>query len=320
MRCLWIFLMMVVMASCIKEVEFNGEQSEPLLVVNGLQQVGQPARLCVEKSVFFLKATNDFRVNDVHVDLYVNGAYKESLQVRDSVLTETYIDWNGGNDTLLERVTYAFNYCEGQYVLCAGDRLRFEVSSSEFENVAEGEVTMPDAPNVIGFDTLRVEYSAEMSQRTVYLSLTLDDPSGKDFYNLCPRDGLTGFYSGDPVFMDFSNFEFADLMGESSDYYGGGFYNVISDSYFDGKTYSVSMNVYSWGDDYYEPFTLEVSRVDEALYQYNRTYQAYANTDPESMIGMFTEPVQVYSNVKNAIGVVCAQSQPVTMVVDLRAR
>ena len=38
------------------------------------------------------------------------------------------------------------------------------------------------------------------------------------------------------------------------------------------------------------------------------------------MIGMFTEPVQVYSNVKNAIGVVCAQSQPVTMVVDLRAR
>lgn len=308
---------MVVMASCIKEVEFDGEQSAPLLVVNGLQQVGQPAHLCVEKSVFFLNANNDCRVSDVHVDLYVNGTFKESLQVRDSVLTETYIDWNDGNDTLMERLAYAFNYCEGQYVLCAGDHLRFEVTSSEFEDMAVAETTMLESPDVISFDTVRVEYSEEESYRTIYFSLTLNDPSGRDYYNLCPRDGLDGFSSGDPVFLDFSNFEFEDLMGEGSEYFGRGAFNVISDSYFDGKTYSVSMDVYSWGDDYTVPFTMEVSRVDEALYQYNKTYRAYANTDPESLVGMVTEPVRVYSNVKNGVGLVAAQSQPIVMTINL---
>jgi hypothetical protein len=312
-------LMALGLAACVKEVEFDGKQSDPLLVVNGLQQVGRPARLCVEKSVFFLDNRKDCRVKDVEVDLYVNGSFKEALQVRDSIINETYIDWNDGDELYLERLCYAFTYCEGQYILCAGDQLRFEVRSSEFEDTAEAEVTMPDVPNVISFDTVRIDYQdyQEDNLRTVYFSLTLDDPSGTDYYNLSPRDGLVGFISSDPVFTDFSNFELEDLMGESSDYYGNGSYNVINDNYFDGKTYSISMNVYSWGDYFYEPFVLEVSRVDEAMFQYKQTYTAYANTDPEGLIGMFTEPVRVYTNVKNGVGVVCAQSQPVTLCIDL---
>ena len=305
------------LVSCVKEVEFDGEQSDPRLVVNGLQQVGHPARLRVEKSVFFLDSNRDCRVKDVHVDLYVNGAFKEALQVRDSLVTETYIDWNGGNDTLVEYLYYAFNYCEGQYVLCAGDQLRFVVTSSEFDDAAEAEVTMPDVPNVISFDTVRVEYSPDVMPLTVYFSLTLDDPEGKDYYNLCPRDGLMGFSSSDPVFADLANIEIDDLMGESNDYYANGSYNIISDAYFDGKTYSISMSTNSWDYDYYQPFTLEVSRVDEALYQYKTSYTAYENSDPESVAGMFIEPVRVYTNVKNGIGVVCAQSQPLTLVIDL---
>ena len=304
------------LTACVKEVEFDGEQTDPLLVVNGVQQVGQPARLCVEKSVFFLNANRDCRVKDVEVDLYVNGAFKESLQVRDSVCYETYIDWNDGDEIVMERLDYAFTYCEGQYVLCAGDRLHFEVRSSEFDDAAEAEVTMPAAPNVISFDTVRVDHPVD-NPCTVCFSLTLDDPAGKDYYNLCPLDGLVGFFSSDPIFTILSNFELDDLMGESSEYYAYGAYNVINDAYFDGRTYSISMNVYSWGEDFYEPFTLEVTRVDEAMYQYEQTYAAYSNSDPESLIGMFTEPVRVYTNVKNGIGVVCAQSQPITFSIDL---
>ena len=309
-------MMMLGLTSCVKEVEFDGEQSESLLVVNGLQQVGQPARLCVEKSVFFLDAKKDCRAKDVQVDLYVNGDFKEALQVRDSILTEVYYDWTEEGEVMKERLLYAFNYCEGQYVLCAGDRLRFEVRSSEFDDAAEAETTMPDMPNVISFDTVRVDRVENTSTYTVYFSLTLDDPLGIDYYNLCPYDGLVGFSSSDPVFADLTSIEVENLMGESSEYYAYGPINVFSDAYFDGKTYSVSMSAYSWGDEYYEPFTLEVSRVDEALYQYKRTYDAYQQSDPESLLGMFTEPVRVYSNVKNGTGVVCAQSQPVTLVLD----
>lgn len=300
------------LASCVKEVDFNGEQSESLLVINGIQQVGQPTHLNIEKSHFFMDADKDCRVKDLVVDLYVNGAFKETLMVRDSLLITTYIDWNGGNEVEVEQLDYAFNYCEGQYVLCAGDQLRFEVRSSEFD-MATVEVAMPDVPNVISFETV----SVDTATYTVHFALKLDDPVGADFYNLYPRDGLDGFISSDPVFTDYMDLYTEDLTGESSDYYGRGPYNVFRDFYFDGKTYTVSLSTSIWELDFQEPFTLEVSRVDENLYRYQTTYEAYIESDPESFIGMFTEPVQVYSNVKNGVGVVTAQSQPVVFSIDL---
>ena len=314
-------LMMVLMAlglgACVKEVDFNGEQSDPLLVVNGMQKVGQPTRLCVEKSTFFMDAAKDCRVNDVAVDLYVNGVFMEALQVRDSMVTEMHIDWNSGDEVEVEELLYAFNYCEGQYLPCAGDKLRFEVRSSEFET-ATAEVTMPEAPHVISFDTVNFAYDTSAYELSVLqFALKLDDPQGTNYYNLFPRDALSGFTSSDPVFTDLMDFEVGELVGESNDYYGYGPYNVFPDTYFDGKTYSVSMKVSLWSYQFNEPFTLEVSCVDEHLYRYRTTYNAYNASNPESLLGMFTEPVQVYSNVRNGIGVVAAQSSSVIFTINI---
>lgn len=317
-KIIYLFVILV-LASCTKEVDFTGTQSDPLLVVNGLQQVGQPARLCVEKSVFFLDDRPDCRVKDVHVDLYVNGAFKESLQVRDSLQIEYYTIWTEAGEFDKERLRYAFNYCEGEYLLCEGDQLRFEVRSSEFET-ATAEVTMPDAPNVISFDTVRVESENEYETK-VRFALKLNDPLGTDYYNLYPQDGLAGFTTSDPIFTEFTSVEdIEDVFGEN-DYYGYGRYNLFTDKFFDGSEYSISMEVsiyhYDENQIFYEPFILEVTRVDNNLYQYQKSFEAYSSSDSESLVGMFTEPVQVYSNVKKAIGVVAAQSRPVTMIIDL---
>lgn len=302
-------------AACTKEVDFTGTQSDPLLVVNGLQQVGQPARLQIEKSTFFLDDQPDCRVKDLCVDLYVNGVFEESLKVRDSMEMENYIIWSDTGEMYVERLRYAYNYCEGEYILQAGDELRFEVRTSEFD-LATAEVRMPEAPQVISFDTVRVKPEYE-SEKTVFFALKLKDPSGNDYYNLYPRDGLSGFTSSDPVFTDLTAVEdIEDIFSENS-YYGRGQYNMFSDKFFDGSEYSVSMEISVYGDVFYEPFTIEVTRLDANLYQYLKSYRSYQSVDPESIIGMFTEPVQVYSSVKNAIGVVGAQSQPVTLTIDL---
>ena len=306
------------LASCTKEVDFTGNQSDPLLVVNGLQQAGHPASLRVEKSVFFLDDQPDRRVKDVEVDLYVNGSFKESLQVRDSLIMEQYYIWTEQGEILKERIRYAFNYCEGQYVIGEGDQLRFEVRSSEFDN-ASVEVAVPQAPQVISFDTVRVEASHNEYELKLRFALKLDDPVGSDYYNLYPQGGLSGFTSTDPVFTDQMVEDIEDILGEH-EYYGWGQYNMFSDRFFEGSEYSVTMEAYWYvGEDYdnYEPFTLEVTCLDANFYQYLRSYRAYSNSDPESLIGMFTEPVQVYSNVKNAVGIVGAQSQSVRVSVDL---
>jgi hypothetical protein len=247
----------------------------------------------------------------------VNGAFKEALQVRDSMIMETYTIVTEEGMEEHERPRYAFNYCEGEYILCEGDALRLEVSSSEFDDVAVAETTIPYAPNVVSFDTIRVETSDD-GLSTVYLSLKIDDPAGNDYYNLYPQEGLTNFTTSDPVFTDFMNIVHVDDLFGGNDYYGRGAYNMFNDAYFDGTQYAISMNstVYGDGSYYYQPLVMEVTKVDYALYQFKKTYSDYDYAD--DLLSLFTEPIQVYSNVQNGAGVVCSQSRPVTVIVDLR--
>lgn len=311
------------LTSCEKEILYDDIAPEPLLVVNGLQHVGQPACLCVEKSSFYINGERDLRVKDLRADLYVNGIFKETLQVRDSMIMESYSIWSEDSEdvTIEERVRFAFNYCEGTYILCEGDELRFEVSSSEFENVAVAETKMLFAPEVIGFDTVRTEQD-DHGGMTIYFSLKIDDPVGKDYYNLYPLDGFDGFTSSDPVFTDFMNVVHVDDLFGETDYYGRGMYNLFDDSYFDGKQYSVSMEIHYYldgdyidGGPYSEPFVVEVSKVDYGFYQYMKSLNTYQTND-NGLLGLFTEPTQVYSNVRNGVGVVAAQGQPVVMTID----
>lgn len=311
-------LLVLGLAACEKEILYDDIAPEPLLVVNGLQHVGEPARLAVEKSSFVVNAERDFRVKDVEVDLYVNGVFKEALQVRDSLIMETWGVWSEDENDIVteERLEYGFVYCEGTYLLQAGDALRFVVRSSEFEKAAVAETKMPLTPNVIRFDTIRVEETAD-GDRTLYFALEIDDRAGKDFYNLDGWEGLDDFTSSDPVFADFMNIVDVDDLFGNNDYYGRGRYNLFNDAYFDGTRYTVSLKTrfYSYDGQYYEPYIIYVSQVDEAFYQYKKSYNLYHNND-DGLLGVFTEPTQVYSNVQNGVGVVCAQGEAVCLVLD----
>ena len=312
-----IIILMAGLTSCEKEILYDDLAPKPLLVVNGLQHVGEPARLCVEKSTFYINSEKDLRVKGLEVNLFVNGAFQESLQVCDSLITESFFQWDENGGTEVEELVYAFHFCEGTYLLCEGDELRFEVSSSEFDKIAVAETKMPFAPNVIGFDTIRSEGISE-GVKTLYFALKIDDPVGKDYYNLYPKDGFEGFTSTDPVFNDFMNVVDVDDLFGGNEYYGRGDYNLFDDAYFDGNQYSITMkhHIYTESGQYEEPFTLEVSRVDGGFFQYKKSLNTYQTNDT-GLLGLFTEPTQVYSNVENGVGVVGAQSAPVTLCIDL---
>ena len=324
MRYYRLLIMMILLAgltACEKEILYTDIAPEPLLVVNGVQHVGEPARLCVEKTSFYADVETDFRVKDVHADLYVNGVFKETLQVRDSIIMETYyIPSENGFGEEVERPIFAFNYCEGTYILQEGDELRFEVSSSEFEKTAVAETTMPSTPNVVSFDTVRIANNNDgYGGQTIYFSLGIDDPAGKDYYNLFPKYGLEGFTTSDPVFADFMNIEHVEDLFGGGNYYANGPYNMFNDAYFDGEQYTVSleMSVYMDSPSFFEPYVLEVTKADYNLYQFKKSYATQQFND-NGLMGLFTEPTQVYSNVQNGVGVVCSQSQPVTVTIDLR--
>jgi hypothetical protein len=78
------------------------------------------------------------------------------------------------------------------------------------------------------------------------------------------------------------------------------------------------MKVYcqSMDGQYMEPFTVEVSRVDDGFYQYKKSMNTYYYND-FGILGLVTEPTQVYSNVQNGVGLVGAQSPAVRKTIVL---
>ena len=70
----------ILLASCEKEIEFNGEQVDPKLVINSIVEPGQPVKAYISKSIFFLDNDSNMQApDDVVATLYVNGNRKHIM-------------------------------------------------------------------------------------------------------------------------------------------------------------------------------------------------------------------------------------------------
>lgn len=317
-------------ASCEKIIDFNGSQTKPLLVVNGIQRQGEPARVTVSHSQFFLSNDDDYSVSNAVVKLYINGQYIETLQHTVDTLTYSWSD---------ETSDVYF----GTRVLEAGDSVRFEVSAPDFEPVKTGTI-IPDVPFVVSFDTSRTEtetvseyysftdidengdscyitwtgdtiWPNDISGGRFYFNLRFNDKADElNYYNLSIINGFLTTYSDDFVFASsyLDPFEqIGSALGGETNYYYLRESNPFSDTYFNGKEYNLSFYDYNY-TFLYEPsitFEASLSSVDYNYYQYIRTYlQSEDNDGMGSLVGMFSEPTQVYSNVEGGVGIVCSES------------
>ena len=341
--------MAALMTSCIKEVEFTGEQTEPVLVVNGMQQVGKTPNLIIEKSHFFLSNATSTNVEGLEVKLFVNDEFVENLTVADSMLYaegEYYYETN-----------YKFNYCHGDYIFKEGDKVRFEITSDEFDP-ASASLVMPGQPEVLGFDTTRMEgiyydtyeecpecytdtdsegkpcrienngyydsethewidhfdtiYPGSLFYATLYFALQINDAAGSHYYNIKPTEGFYNYYTR--FYSEdpvFSNLSLTSLT--DSDYQGNDSYNVFSDALFENQHYDLNFySEYVYFDNQARQFTVELSLISEDFYKYFQSYRSYNSNDLGIFTYLYAEPTQIYSNVEGGIGIVGAMGKPVT--------
>lgn len=340
------------LAACTKVIQFTGEDSEPLLVVNGIQQVGKTPNLMVSKSRFFLESEGCVYARGVAAKLFVDDVFVEDLSVRDTVFQ--YYSNEGSAEMC---------YCTGNYVFQEGDRVRFVVSSDDFDEPVTADVVMPAKPEVSYFDTLRVIvaqvwpsyeeapnyytsvdangnpcwifewndhhpetgelilhtdtiYPGDPERLEITASLGINDPEGAQYYNLEPVEGIEWFKSSDPVFSDFA---LGDVFDGNSVYGSRLKFNVFSDNTFQGALYDLK---FFWENDFpfmRQKYAFSLSLVDEHCFRYIQSYRKYEeNSWMEDIGNLFSEPTQVYSNVKGGIGIVGAQGTPVVveMVLD----
>lgn len=314
------------LTACEKEIEFNGEQADPRLVINSLIETGQPVSAHIGKSVFFLANNSDFQCpDDVVATLYVNGnLYGIMNLVYDSTEVHYYDIYY--EDSIAYKIEKRFtsDYCPN-----VGDVIKIAASAQGFEDV-EGSTSALPSPTacqladkqVTEIDSYYMYLDEEDSARYVYgeleLSIEVTDPNPgqTDLFRLSIK--MSDYDTDDESQYYASNYyvshEYTDpVFGgsvESNDYFDIGDLDrrpegVFSDALFDGGSYRIKVPIY-FNLTVYGDTSLDFFNVPITIDHLSKEYYYYLNTCDQgsTLSSFFTEPIQVYSNVTNGYGLV----------------
>lgn len=316
----------ILLTSCEKEIEFNGKQTDPKLVINSLLVPGQPIKANISKSFFFLDNEAETKApNDLVALLYVNGGLVGEMTPHfDTVVS--YDIWNP-NEPNIGRVqkVYTHDYCP-----IVGDIVKITASANGFDDVEAVTSPLPNAVEVrletkvnywdswydYSYNDDNQEYVQDsllkmLANVTLTLEITDPNPGQSDCFKVYIESWKTDYPSkntydcyfeyDDPIFgSTLPNNDFVDFSDLETRPQG-----VFTDVLFDGRSYQLKFKMTVWlsVDDEYDP---EFFQVPIRLEHLSKEYYNYLNTCDQGDLTMqlWAEPIQTYSNVNGGYGIV----------------
>lgn len=321
--------LMVLFSACEKTIEFNGTDTDPKIVVNGLVTPGNPIEITLTKSQSFLSEQYNESLSNAEVNLYIDDVFAEKLTLyisRDSTVYGTAI-----NENMIYR---------SQAVAESGKTYRLEVSSPGLPPVS-CQTTVPDPVNLQQVDTATEIVREEWGERQFlvvklkfvdeakskdYYRIQLDESSG---YNLSSYDTVShtfeysdtvivstqvsmNFDKYDPIFE--GNDKADDLISGTPDNQ----FAIFDDSGIHGTEYTLQLklNTYPWyseeGSGNFIEKKILFYRITSEYYEYLKS----ANSHFWYADDYFSEPVPVYSNVKGGLGIFGSATPIIHTIVD----
>ena len=307
---------MLLLISCEKEIDFKGKEDAPKIVLNAIINPDSCIKVFLSESLFFLSTNDEYKsLSDAKVYVWRNGEMVEEL----------FFDGK-------------MNYT-GSFIPSIGDKIKITVEHSKYPFVESEETEIPAPVPLITIDTVDVKCYAvryydfyagsypnyTINTDTVYrvvtsskVKITFHDPEKiKNYYRIFV--GVNDKYSGEDDSYNkvycYSN----DLVFSNSNIglANTSMYNEFDDLLFDGEKYTLTLC-------FYRERLYSIDEVDD--YQYNipdkrdiivrlesiceSNYKYYSSLSLlETMgYGFFTEPAQIYSNIRGGIGIVGAYS------------
>lgn len=316
-------LCLATLASCTKEIEFNGEQIEPKLVINSIVAPGQPVKAYISKSIFFLdNEGNTQPPDDLVAMLYVNGnRIGELTRQPDTIWTGSeYVDLDSVKPIYKIIPSFVSDYCPA-----VGDVVKITASANGFDDVEGVTSTLPNnvewsfsSCETIYWESTKYEgYSGDsITSISAFLDLGIEisdpNPGQIDYFRIGTNeiDHSYGDFDNsfsihivydDPVFgATVSENDFIDIDALQSRPEG-----VFTDQLFDGKSYLLKLKVYVYiyKNDLIDPSFFQAPIILEHL---GKEYYYYLNTceQGDNILQFFSEPVQTYTNVDGGYGIV----------------
>lgn len=298
-----ISILVVVGFSCEKTIQIDLEDAKIKIVVNGIITPDSIIKVNVTRSRHILDNAEISPLSDAVVKLYEN-------------------------DVLIGDMTYTQQgFYEINHIPSIGKEYKVEVNHEVYDNVYGVTEILPTVP-IITLDTITSfdEYGEEM----ISFTMTFKDPSGeRNYYMLNMRNKYlyeewddtmvvydTLYVSPDTTIVDIDYggyvwkerteylwFNTDDLLVEEYMYYSNGV--IFSDEIIDGETYSFSGKISKWAFSSPENMIyFELHSLTAGTYKYYKSLNSHYNAvdDP------FAEPVIVYTNIEDGIGVLGSTS------------
>jgi hypothetical protein len=309
--------------SCEKEIEFSGEVTKPMLVINGFITPDSVIKVHLSKSKFFLQDNTTFEtVNNANVNVWVNS-------------------------TKVEKLT---NTGEGYYVASfkpqLGDIIKITAQNSEFLEVSTVTEIVQPIP-IIEVDTMNHQfksypmlsyYSTGNNPTTIDTMgfsktesfdavIKFNDPETiANYYKLEVK--ILNYYDNDSIVIGYPYISYNDVVFGSNDSSNPlststySYFHEFSDELFNGKKYNLkftfNQSTMTYNPKYQgdikpsaktpirQELYIELQSLSKSYFQYLRTRSV--NMDA---IEFFSEPVQIYSNVNGGIGILGSYSSSV---------
>lgn len=307
---------LIFFSSCEKEIEFNGEAVAPKIVMNSFLTNDSTVKAHLTKSRFFLsnKTTFDY-ISNARVILFVNNRQHEELEHD-----------NAG-------------FYKGNYIPKIGEEIRLEVRVPG-HTVVEGTTRIPQKSNILSVDTtlvlrfsdtLRVEFGVIAGIVRFYdCNITIrirDNENEKNYYRMVAKRKLvvSEFDWSDESFMSF-RLEGLDTQGTSlPDLLGSNDRNsdehLFTDEFFNGREFLLrfktdfsTIEMLPGFEDYkpsYMNITDEVKINLQTIPQETYLYMLTRRSAGGVLDGVFAEPIQIFNNIRNGLGIVAAQTNNV---------
>lgn len=290
---LLLIISLIFTTSCEKVIEFNEKETEPFVVFSSLANPDTTLMVQVTKSVFFLSNKDP-----------QSGYYHKDTKVKATVNKTQILELKHLNEELVGQYT-------ASYQPKPGDEIEVTVNIPGLKE-AKAVTKVPSKANFVVNSIKEIAKKMDNEIRNFYaIDMTIhDDGSIKDFYYLKVK-GIV-IYTNPSTNEDFYIIEERRLYSDDIIFKNSAINSLLgsdkltpffSDGLINGKSHQFIIEVEKRERRANEQFFFEVElkSLSEDYYKYIISLESYKAT-----IGfgsMFSEKVQIHSNVQNGIGI-----------------
>jgi hypothetical protein len=249
-----------------------------------------------DSTVQFFMTRNYGILEDVknYDDWFVKGASAELYENGQKWLTLSPVD-PGNSSELTGLLPHPFQ---------AGSTYEIRASHPDFKSVSAVQV----APGDLNIDSVRIRYDAvtgEFGDRLNLLEVFLNDQPGVKNYYEVTLSGVSYqiIYGGGGNMDTLGVQEYPLYVDGYSDpnvvegFKAGG---LISDQFFDGKSYKFQARFYANENSTVDStITVRVRNVTEDYFKWSRSYLQHYDSDENPLV----EPISVFNNLENGLGI-----------------